>query len=88
MKQPIRVNSESNVTLQVIAFEEESTLLPGSTGDGYACFIQEGEVRRWLVVAAPWYCSVAFKIQVPEALYHAVLEASKPHTPKHEPPDL
>ena len=73
MSDPILVDPASKVTLQVIAFGEDQKLLAGSTGDGQACFIQEGEVRRWIVVDAPGDTGVAFKLEVPDALFRAVV---------------
>lgn len=71
----IRVSPESPVKLQVVATAMNRTLLPATTGDGSACFVQEGVEQYWLIVDAPGPSRVLFKVQVPWELYEAVAEA-------------
>ena len=78
----LHVNPESPIKLQVVAFEQECTLLPAKTGDGSACFVQEGEVRNWLVLDAPGPSQVLYKVQVPNDLYQAVVTAFSARAPK------
>jgi len=81
-KEPIKVDPNSKIFLQVIGIEEEREILSGTTGDGSACFIQSGEVRQWLIVDVPGNTSLAFRIEVPQALYEAVINAMAAELPE------